>query len=199
MSFVLILLAVTVYSLLHSLLASLQAKQKMQEWLGPRASRAYRLVYNLVALITLLPVLALVVLLPDKRLYAIPWPWVLLSLLAQTLAALALVGGVLQTGAGSFLGIQQIAQTPEDPAPRLVVQGLYRWVRHPLYTAGLILIWLLPLMTANWLAFNLAMTAYVLIGIRFEERKLLGEFGIAYETYRHHTPMLIPWKLPPKA
>ena len=39
---------------------------------------------------------------------------------------------------------------------------------------------------------SLALTIYVLIGIFFEERKLLCEFGQAYADYKSRTPMLIP-------
>lgn len=37
-----------------------------------------------------------------------------------------------------------------------------------------------------------ALTIYVWIGIGFEERKLLREFGQAYADYKFHMPMLIP-------
>jgi protein-S-isoprenylcysteine O-methyltransferase Ste14 len=61
-----------------------------------------------------------------------------------------------------------------------------------LYTAGLLIIWLIPVMTWNLLALIIGLTAYILIGIYFEERKLLQEFGDDYAEYRRHTPMLIP-------
>ena len=73
-----------------------------------------------------------------------------------------------------------------------MVNGLYRFVRHPLYTAGLVIIWLMPVMTCNLLALNIGLTLYVLIGAVYEERKLLKEFGQAYAAYRQRTPMLIP-------
>jgi protein-S-isoprenylcysteine O-methyltransferase Ste14 len=37
-----------------------------------------------------------------------------------------------------------------------------------------------------------ALTIYILIGIIFEERKLLREFGQAYVDYKSMTPMLLP-------
>jgi protein-S-isoprenylcysteine O-methyltransferase Ste14 len=72
------------------------------------------------------------------------------------------------------------------------VKGLYRWVRHPLYTAGLLFLWLTPLMTTSILAFNLAMSAYIAIGSVFEERRLVTEFGPAYADYQRRVPRLIP-------
>jgi protein-S-isoprenylcysteine O-methyltransferase Ste14 len=73
-----------------------------------------------------------------------------------------------------------------------VVRGLYRWVRHPLYTAGLVLIWLTPVMTLNIFSLNLGLTIYLVVGALIEERKLVREYGEAYEEYRKRTPMLIP-------
>jgi protein-S-isoprenylcysteine O-methyltransferase Ste14 len=73
-----------------------------------------------------------------------------------------------------------------------VTNGLYRYVRHPLYTAGLLFIWLIPVMTVNLLALNIGLTAYLIVGARYEERKLVKEFGEEYLHYRERTPMLIP-------
>jgi protein-S-isoprenylcysteine O-methyltransferase Ste14 len=47
-------------------------------------------------------------------------------------------------------------------------------------------------MAWNLLALNLGLTAYILIGAYFEERKLMLEFGESYAEYREHTPMHIP-------
>ena len=193
----LILLAVLVYGLVHSLLASLGAKALARRWLGPQVERFYRLAYNLFAFLSLLPVLALPAFLPDRLIYVIPLPWSLLTLGIQALALLALAAGLLQTGAGSFLGLRQLVETPGGLAPggeasRLVVAGLYRWVRHPLYSAGLVFIWLIPRMSVNLLALNLGLSLYLVAGALFEERKLSQAFGQSYASYRQRTPMLVP-------
>jgi protein-S-isoprenylcysteine O-methyltransferase Ste14 len=65
-------------------------------------------------------------------------------------------------------------------------------VRHPIYTAGLLFIWLMPVMTWNLLALNLGLSVYIVAGAIFEERKLLMEFGPGYAEYKRKTPMLIP-------
>lgn len=187
-----ILGAISIYGAIHSFLASLWAKAKVKNGVGPLAKRGYRLAYNLFAGVTLLPLLALPGLLPDRGLYRIPFPWVLLSVFFQIMAAVALGIGLLQTGLWSFLGIQQLFGSIENDPPVLVVHGLYRWVRHPLYTAGLVFIWLIPVMTVNLLAFNIGLSGYILVGAIFEERKLLREYGKAYAEYRARTPMLIP-------
>ncbi len=194
-----ILLACALYGLIHSLLASHAAKRFAGARWGWVARRWYRLAFSLLGGLTLLPVLALVWRLPDRLLYAIPMPWLLLSGMVQVAAALALLAGVMQTGVLGFLGVGQ-ALRPGEPAPLiagrkggdLVTGGLYRWVRHPLYTCGLVILWLTPVMSWNLLALAAGLTGYILIGIVFEERKLLAEFGEAYAEYKSRTPALIP-------
>jgi protein-S-isoprenylcysteine O-methyltransferase Ste14 len=191
-SFALILLAVAAYGFVHSLLATIWAKARAREWIGAGADRWYRLAYNFFAIVTFLPVLALPAVLPDAPLYTIPAPWVYLSTAGQLLAVVMLAVGMVQTGVWSFLGLQQVLEPSRVEPPQLVTNGLYRYVRHPLYTAGLLFIWLIPVMTVNLLALNIGLTAYLIVGALYEERKLVREFGQVYNTYREQTPMLIP-------
>jgi protein-S-isoprenylcysteine O-methyltransferase Ste14 len=193
---ILIFLAALLYSLLHSLLASLGVKALVRRWFGPPADRFYRLGYNLIAALSLLPLLALPALLPDRALYVIPYPWILLTTAIQGLAILGLIVGLLQTGPWSFFGLQQLSQPENVTTQKLVIHGLYRWVRHPLYTTGLMLIWLTPVMTVNLLALIVSLSLYLVVGAHVEERKLILEFGQTYREYQKRTPMLIPWKQP---
>jgi protein-S-isoprenylcysteine O-methyltransferase Ste14 len=191
-SFWLILLAVLAYGLFHSLLASLRAKAQARQWLGAKTERWYRLAYNFIAVITLLPILVLPILLIDEEIYIIPFPWWLITVTLQILAIIVLLIGLRQTGITSFIGLHQVFLPEDTNPPRLVTNGLYRYVRHPLYTAGLGFIWLMPIMTWNLLALIIGLTVYIFVGAYFEERKLLEEFGEEYEVYRQRTPMLIP-------
>jgi protein-S-isoprenylcysteine O-methyltransferase Ste14 len=185
--------SVVVYGLVHSLLASLPIKAWVRRRLGPAADRYYRLVYNGIAALTFLPVLALAAALPGQTLYRLHLPWTLLALGMQLFAVCVLALGVLQTGAGSFLGLRPFLNPQETAAPRLVVTGLYRYVRHPLYSAGLLFLWLTPVMTTNLLAMAAGLTIYILVGTLHEEYRLMREFGEAYREYRRRTPMLIPF------
>ena len=155
--------------------------------------RYYRLGYNLFACISFLPVLVIAALNPDRRLYLVPLPWSVLMIIGELLSVVVLVIGFLQTDAWEFLGLRQAAGPLETRQGSLVTGGLYRYVRHPLYTAGLAFIWLMPLMTVNVLAINLALTVYIIVGTIFEERKLRGSFGQAYSDYATRTPMFIPF------
>jgi protein-S-isoprenylcysteine O-methyltransferase Ste14 len=197
--FWLIILAGAAYGALHSLLAANGTKRLVARVLGQAVlQRYYRLFYTVQAGVTLLPVLWLAVRLPDRTIYTIPTPWVWLTLALQAIAAAGLMGGVLQTGAFRFLGLSQLFDaTPQQPADagkpeRLVTSGLYRWVRHPLYTCSFVLLWLLPVLSWNSLALNLSLSAYLVTGALLEERKLVEQFGAQYEEYRRRTPMLIP-------
>ena len=69
---------------------------------------------------------------------------------------------------------------------------LYRYVRHPLYLGLLLGLWSVPVMTAGRSVFALGLTLYILIGIAFEERDLLQQFGERYRAYRVQVGMLIP-------
>lgn len=186
-----LVLAVLAWGVIHSLTASLGAKEWVRRNLGERGMRYYRFAYNVFSVISFLPILWLMVALPDRVLYQIPAPWVYLSLVGQLLAVLILVLGVLQTGPLSFIGLRQLFEG-EERSSQLVTHGLYRWVRHPLYTAGLLFIWLTPVMTQNTLIVFIAATIYIIVGAFFEERKLEREYGAAYSEYKSSTPMLIP-------
>ena len=181
------------WAVVHSLTATPRAKALSARLFGqPATNRFYRFGYNIFSAITILPVLGLLILLPDQFLYRIPTPWLYLTLALQALAALLALLGVLQTGALEFIGLAQLIRK-QPPAPsRLTTHGIYRYVRHPLYTANLIILWLTPEMTLNRLILWTIFSLYFVVGAAFEERKLLREFGQQYADYKAKTPMLIP-------
>lgn len=80
-------------------------------------------------------------------------------------------------------------------AHQLVTHGPYRWIRHPLYTTGTVLLVSLGLIAANWFVLSFAVIA--LLSVRFvvvpmEERQLIAHFGAAYERYRRGTGAMTP-------
>jgi protein-S-isoprenylcysteine O-methyltransferase Ste14 len=82
---------------------------------------------------------------------------------------------------------------PYRPAT-FVIRGPYRWVRHPLYSCVIVLIWSSPDLTADRLLFNVLWTAWICAGAVWEERDLVAELGETYLEYRRRVPMLIPWR-----
>ena len=188
-----LMLTIAAWGAVHSWLASLGVKDRIRRGLGEVAWRSYRLAYNAFSLVSFAPIALLVRTLPDHVLYSIHGPLMYVMLVAQGLALICLFVGVLQTDAATFIGVRQILAG--EAADRLVVDGLYRWVRHPLYFFGLALLWLAPRMTLNQLVTSASLTVYLFVGAFFEERKLLREFGSTYAEYRSRTPMIIPIRL----
>jgi protein-S-isoprenylcysteine O-methyltransferase Ste14 len=76
----------------------------------------------------------------------------------------------------------------------LIITSLYKFVRHPLYTATLLFIWSIFFWKPSLsnLISCICITIYTIIGIYFEEKKLIKDFGDSYIQYRNKTPMLIP-------
>jgi len=121
---------------------------------------------------------------------------------AAAVLALIAVGGWLTVVAGTFhinhfdmFGLRQTfyALLRREPPPhRFVTPGLYRITRHPIYAGFVIAFWATPVMTLGHLVFAIAMTGYILLGIRLEERDLVREYGDRYERYREAVPMLAP-------
>ena len=117
---------------------------------------------------------------------------------------LALIGAVIGLVAfrnyslAKFVGWQQlknsISRNEKTLHSSLITSGLQSQVRHPLYTGIFLFIWgywLLAPTLAN-LVFNVITTAYIPVGVYFEEQKLVKQFGTAYDTYRKSVPMLFP-------
>ena len=191
MSIIILLSTLAVWGLVHSFLASHLAKDLFRLRMGD--ADYYRLAYNLFAGLSFLPILYLMESLPDQVVYEIPSPWNLMMFGGQLFSILMLLIAFLQTDSLSSIGLRQLFEKEKSGA--LVTRGLYRVVRHPLYTFGLLFVWLTSTMTQNTLTVYIGATIYTLIGAYFEERKLLVEFGEAYAEYRRKTAMLIPWLL----
>ena len=71
--------------------------------------------------------------------------------------------------------------------------ALYKIVRHPIMLGHLIAFWSTPRMTVGHLFFAAAMSFYILIGVKLEERDLVSIHGAAYEKYRQQVSMLLPF------
>lgn len=188
MSIFILLLALAIWGVVHSFLASHTAKDLFRLKIG--RMDFYRLAYNVFAGISFLPILYLMATLPNRMVYEVTSPWNLVMFGGQLLSLILLAIAFLQTDALSFVGLRQLFE--KENSGTLVVHGLYKVVRHPLYTFSLLFIWLAPSVSQNSLTVYIGATLYILIGTYFEERKLLREFGAAYADYKKSTPMLIP-------
>ena len=198
MSAAIIVAYVTFYAAVHSWLASQRVKDWARRVFGPETDCWYRLAFNVVVSVQLIPLLVLLVWLPDRPLYTLPPPWGWLAFLGQVAAFVGIGYGIWLTDAWHFLGLRQMIERTTDRCrrrcPPLVIFGLYRWVRHPLYFLGLVFIWLTPQMTVNRLSLFAALSVYLYVGTFFEERRLIAEFGPPYREYQRQVPRLFPYR-----
>ncbi len=126
-------LAVLAWGIIHSITASLGAKEWVRRMIGDTGMRFYRLGYNIFSVISFVPVLWLMAVLPDRVLYQIPSPWVYLSLAGQIAAALLLVVGVLQTDTLSFVGLRQLFEGKERSSQLVIARTLSLGAASALY------------------------------------------------------------------
>ena len=184
------------YFALHSTLASLAAKRRVAaSW--PDLMPYYRLTFNLLASLLILPILWLTYRDQGPML----WRWQgVAAWLANGLALAALFGFWLSLKSydmQEFLGLRQMrtqVRRVEDQE-HLQLSRFHRFVRHPWYFFGLVLIWTRDF-SATTLLSSVLITLYFVIGSRLEEKKLLAYHGDAYRRYMARVPGLIPlpWK-----
>ncbi len=78
----------------------------------------------------------------------------------------------------------------------LVTGGVYRTIRHPMYTSIFLMAIGQFLLLSNWIAGPAMFVAFTLMFIsrlRTEEQMMLDLFGDNYEAYRQNSKRLIPW------
>lgn len=191
-----IALAWTAYGALHSALASLRVKDlAARRW--PRFMPAYRLAFNVVSAVALVPVLWLVYGAEGDWL----WRWTGPAAWVANGLALAAVAGVVATARwydmDEFMGLRQLREGERTGKDRegFVLSPFHRFVRHPWYFFGLVLVWTRD-MDAPLLVSAVAITLYFAVGSRLEEKKLIARYGNDYRRHMEKVPGLIPlpWK-----
>jgi len=185
-----LILSIIVWGIVHSVTASLGFKESLRRTFGAGFMRFYRLLYNVFSAVSFVPILYLSAVLPTQNLYRVTSPLNYLMLAGQGLSVLLLLIAVLQTDTLSFVGLRQLVE--EEKPGKLVTKGFYQYMRHPLYTFGLLFLWLSPSVSVNSFVLYVSLTIYILVGAYFEERKLLREYGQEYADYKSATPMIIP-------
>lgn len=69
---------------------------------------------------------------------------------------------------------------------------MYRYSRHPMMLGMLILLWATPEMSASRFVLALLFTIYIAVGIYYEERDLLQNFGDTYRKYKQQIAAFLP-------
>ncbi|HEX2914224.1 MAG TPA: hypothetical protein VH186_25720 [Chloroflexia bacterium] len=202
-----IVLALAGFAVLHSLLASRQAKQLTEELAGTRYRNGlYRLIFNIQSLITFGCFGWWYLRLPDRELYRVPWPWAGLMRLAQLFFIILGYRAVKVVGLADFWGIRELqamlsTATP-DPEPEaqgpplaqdgsMLLEGPFKFSRHVPNFAPLGVLFLLPRMTVNRATFTTLTALYMVIGSWHEEYRLKKAYGQAYENYQDRVAFVL--------
>lgn len=109
--------------------------------------------------------------------------------------ALMLTGVALVFWVNRTLGRNFSATLALQDDHRLILEGPYRYVRHPMYSSFIVLILGMLLLSANWLVGGLPLFAVLLVmAIRTprEEAMLLDRFGEEYRRYMERTRRYLP-------
>ena len=178
------------YGLVHSVLATTAIK-KFANNVGIKLG-AYKVIYNVIAVVGLYALIKFQTTITSVKLFSTTMLVTVISLFL-TAAGFAIMLICIFRYFKQMNGFSQ-----EVNQPTLIISGLHRFVRHPLYTGTFIFIaglfFLFPFM-ANLVSISVII-AYTLIAIRFEERKLILTFGEDYISYQKRVPKILPdfWK-----
>jgi protein-S-isoprenylcysteine O-methyltransferase Ste14 len=195
-SLAVLLVAWLVYFAVHSALASLRVKT----WMAvhhPGLMPLYRIAFNSIASLGLLPILWLLYSHPGP----VVWAWSGIWAWLGNVLALAAIAGFFYTlrdyDTSEFLGVRQWRNRTRSVADQegFHLSPVHRFVRHPWYFFSLVILWTRD-MSAAMLITALIITAYFIVGSRLEEKKLIAYHGERYRRYMRKVSGLVPlpWK-----
>lgn len=184
-----LLLVWLLYFYLHSLLAASSVKDFFAKKFAFNSPRSYRIAYNIFGLTGILLLLYFQFIIPSAILFNT-------GFISDSIAFLLLLAGLIimiiairNYDWKSFVGIT------EEKSYALVIAGMNRYVRHPLYSGTMLFV----LGYFFWqpyfknLMLMILMWVYLAIGIIYEERKLVKLYGDVYKNYQKKVKKMIPY------
>jgi protein-S-isoprenylcysteine O-methyltransferase Ste14 len=196
MNYLLIALIWTGYFIVHSYMISIGFTNLMKGILK-RYYAFYRLFYVLVSVLLLFPVGYFSGPLKSEVIFTYPFPWSLIRYIILGCSILIFLKSfIFDYDSLFFFGIRQILNFRKNE--RVITEGGIKRsgflgiVRHPMYFATMLFFWCMTFSISD-IVTNSVITAYIIIGTKLEERKLILEFGDSYEKYQEEVPMLIPF------
>lgn len=180
------------FCVLHSLLAHVDFKK----WAAKKIKnsfRYYRLYYSIFAALSFMAVLAYQLRIPAVLLFK-PTIFTQAAGVAIGLLGVLVMGICIKKYFNQLSGLKTLFVDEIKSGNTLIITGIHRHVRHPLYLGTFLFIWglLIFIPLTSLLIANFIITVYTLIGIGFEEEKLIREFGSSYREYKKKVPKIIP-------
>jgi protein-S-isoprenylcysteine O-methyltransferase Ste14 len=182
-----------VFFLQHSVMIRRRIRARLETYIPPAS---YMAVYSIASALVLIPI-ALLWQRVQPPVYSIAGP---ARFIIHGLSILALAGfawGMFSLRPFDPFGVAPLTAHLRGRAAiptGLVVRGPYRWVRHPLYSCFIALLWLHPDPTIDILFCNTLWTFWIVLGTVLEERDMVTDFGDSYSRYQREVPMFIPWR-----
>ncbi len=161
----------------------------------------YRAIFIITSAILMFTTYFLIESVPDTYIFKSPpslkWPMHIIQVSGMFFG----MSSLLVLDASGFFGIKQIKRRLKSNSVlsdlsidgltefKLVTNGVYSIVRHPIYLAGIIMISFQPNITYNWFAVTILADMYFIYAAIKEEILLLGLIGSKYREYRKRVPM----------
>jgi protein-S-isoprenylcysteine O-methyltransferase Ste14 len=183
-----------VFFIVHSFLASSHLKKRISS--RPILKSYYRLFFNLISTVLLIPIMIYYYSAPDEVFFKTN---LVLQIIGSSLSfggLYILIAGFKNYRADEFIGTYQMKNNHEFHPTSLIRTGWNGIVRHPLYFGGILFAIGLCLITPSvrLCITTLLVIGYLYLGTIWEEKKLKSEFGEVYSTYQKDVSMLIPLK-----
>lgn len=180
------------FGLQHSIMARGRFKAWWTRWIAPAAERSTYVLGSGLALGLLVWLWQPV----DGMVWSVSQPEVRIALWCLFAAGwLYLVAATYVTNHYDLFGLRQawlyLRGKPYTPVP-FVRSWMYRYSRHPMMAGVLVGIWATPQMSLSHLLLAIGFSLYIAIGVAFEERELLGQFGEKYLRYQKEVGRLLP-------
>lgn len=182
----------TAFALHHSLFARSGLKRRVAAAVSPALERT---VYTLVSSVLFALVCWLWQGVPGT-VYTLAAPWIWLAYGTVFAGLLITAQGARALDVLDLAGVRQVlnsrAPASRPPTP-LRTDGLYGFVRHPVYFGWVLIVFGAPSMTLTRLSFAVISSLYLAVAVPFEERSLIETFGPDYASYRER----VRWRMIP--
>ena len=198
MKYLTLILLWTIWCAIHSGMISLTVNNYLKNSLGSYY-KFYRLFYNLVALVTIIPLIFYSLSVKSPVLFRWQGYLTIVQFALLIIVISLIISGGLKYDLLQFLGIRQIksgkSHSTLSQSGDIDTSGILNLTRHPWYLAAIIFVWIVNReMYLSTLLINIILTIYLVIGTVLEEKKLIYEWGDHYRDYIDRVSMLFPAK-----